>query len=162
MEGPIFSATFQNIAVTAAQDLFQLLTSSTTRIAIVEIDIGQFSDAGDAQDELLSLDLVRGNTADGSGGSAVTPVNLKPWSRTSPVTVARNNTTAASGGGAIVHSTSFNVRQGWYWKPEHNQMFDDRFFVEVSQRFCVRISAPTDSLSMQGTIKWQELGLMSG
>jgi hypothetical protein len=78
MNGPIFTATFSAIAVSAAQDVFELITGATSRIEICEVFLGQYSDVGDAAAEMLSVQIVRGHTVVGSGGAAVTPANLEP------------------------------------------------------------------------------------
>lgn len=162
MQGPIFTATFSAVAVSAAQDLFEIVAPANSRIAICEIDIGQYSDAGDAQAEMLSMQIIRGYTTSGSGGSALTPSNLSPWSRTSGATVEANNTTLVQDGtGAILHATSFNVQAGWYYRPKYDEKFDERIRLEVSTRLVVRITAPADAITMNGTLRYQELGLFA-
>lgn len=157
----VFTATFSAVAVSAAQDLFELVADSTSRVEILEIDIGQYSDAGDAQAELLGIQLIRGYTTSGSGGSVVTPRNFKPWSRAAVTTVEANNTTVAQDGTAhILHSTSFNVQAGFIYRPHRKEIKDDELIsLEASERFVVRITAPADAVTMSGTIKFREVGL---
>jgi len=153
---PVYTATFSAISVAAAQDLFELVAHASSRVEVCEIEIGQYSDAGDAEDEMLSLLVIRGNTTTGSGGAAVTPVNMAPWSRAAVTVVARNNTTVATAGSpATLLSTAWNVRAGWYWRPQPGE----RILMEQGQRLVVRTTAPTDALTMNGTIKFRELGL---
>lgn len=155
----VFAATFAAVAVSAAQDVFELVAHSSSRVEICEIDLGQYSDAGDAQDELLSIQIIRGFTTSGSGGSAVTPTNFAPWSRAAVTTVERNNTTVAQNGtGAILHATSFNVRAGWYYRPPPGE----RIYLDAGQRLVVRTTAPADEITLNGTIKFRELGLYAG
>ena len=71
----IFSATFSAVAVSVAQDVFELVAPSNSRVAIHSVSLGQYSDAGDASAELLSVTILRGHTTSGSGGSSVTPSN---------------------------------------------------------------------------------------
>jgi hypothetical protein len=47
----IFSASFSAVAVSAVQDVFELVAPSTSSVAIRSISLGQYSDAGDAQAE---------------------------------------------------------------------------------------------------------------
>lgn len=160
MNGPIFTATFSAIAVSAAQDVFELTAHSTSRIEVCEIVLGQYSDAGDAAAEMLSVQLIRGHTTPGSGGAGVTPSNFEPWSRAAVTVVARNNTTVASAGtGAILHAESFNVQGGWLYRPLKNEQDNERPKVEQGQIIVVRITAPADAVTMNGTIKFRELGL---
>jgi len=158
----VFTATFTAVAVSAAQDLFELVAPATSRLEILEIDIGQVSDAGDAAAEMLGITLVRGNTTSGSGGSTATPVNLKPWSRAAATTVETNNTTTASNGSPVtLYSTTFNVQAGWIYRPHRKDGLDDEIIsVAAGERFCVRITAPADEVTMSGTIKFREIGLL--
>ena len=47
----VFSAAFSAAAISAAQDLFEIVAPSDSRIRLLEIDIGQYSDFGDAAEE---------------------------------------------------------------------------------------------------------------
>jgi hypothetical protein len=154
--GGIFTATFSAIAVTAAQDFFEIVAGATTAVRIREIRIGQYTDFGDAAAEILPISLVRGHTTTGSGGAAVTPVNLASWSRASTCTVARNNTTIAANGSAVtLISDVMNAAAGWWYYPPEEEMI----WLEKSTRFCVRLlGAPADSLTMNGTIIFEEMG----
>jgi multidrug resistance efflux pump len=66
----VYTATFNAVAVTAAQDLFSIVAPSDGRVVIRELRIGQYSDFGDAQAEILPILLIRGYTVAGSVGSA--------------------------------------------------------------------------------------------
>jgi hypothetical protein len=167
MNGPIFTATFSAISVSAAQDVFELTTHASSRIEICEVVLGQYSDAGDAQAEMLSVQIIRGYTVAGSGGAAVTPGNFEPWSRAALTTVARNNTTLANTGTAVIlHAESFNVQGGFLYRPLKNHEDNERLKVEkdgaTNGLLVVRITAPSDAVTMNGTIKFRELGLVPG
>lgn len=153
----IFVATFAAVAVTAAQDVFEIVAPASSRLLIREIRLGQYSDPGDAQAEMLSVQIIRGYTTSGSGGGSVTPVNLSPVSgaAAATATVERNNTTvAADGTGAVLLADTFNVMGGWRYYP----VPEERIEVGVSQRLVVRITAPADSLTMNGTLVYEEIG----
>lgn len=155
----IYAATFAAIAVTAAQDVFEITAPSTSRLVIREIRLGQYSDPGDAQAEMLSIQIIRGYTTTGSGGATITPTNLAPESGAlaASSTVKRNNTTVAQDGtGVVLLSDAFNVMGGFRYYP----VPDERIQVGVSQRLVVRITAPADSLTMNGTIVFEEVGKM--
>lgn len=153
----IFVATFAAVAVTAAQDVFEIVAPASSRLMIREIRLGQYSDPGDAQAEMLSVQIIRGYTTSGSGGGSVTPVNLSPVSgaAAATATVERNNTTVAQDGtGVVLLADTFNVMGGWRYYP----VPEERIEVGVSQRLVVRITAPADSLTMNGTIVYEEIG----
>lgn len=165
MDGLTFTATFSSVALTTVpRDVFQVLAPTNSRLELCELELGQFSDAGDAQDELLSFEIIRGSTTSGSGGSPVTPVSHQPWSRASGTSVMQNNTTVASSGGVAeyLRATSFNVRAGLLYKPNESRSVrpsDERVFIEAGQRCAFRISAPADALTMNGTLVFKEIGL---
>jgi hypothetical protein len=151
----MYSATFQAVAVTAAQDLISLLASSTVRIKLHAAYIGQSSDAGDAQDEFLRIRIRRGMTTVGSGGGTFTPVDLGLTGTAAASTARINDTTAASAGTILeIHEECFPVRGGWVYMPTP----DMRPICEVSTRIAINLpAAPADSLTMSGTVYFEEL-----
>ena len=95
--GPVYVLTFSAIAVSAAQDVFELNVASTLRGAYLrEVRIGQYSDAGDAAAELLSVLVIKGYTVSGSGGAAVTPTPIDARSAAAASTACREFTTYLS------------------------------------------------------------------
>lgn len=153
--GRMYSAVSQGVAVTAAQDLMSLLATAAVRIKIHAIFIGQSSDAGDAQDELLRIRIRRGMTTVGSGGTTATPVDLALTGTAATATCRINDTTAASAGTIQeVHEECFNVRQGWVYLPTP----DMRPICEISTRIAVNLPvAPADSLTLSITVYFEEL-----
>ena len=158
----VYVATFNAVAVSAAQDAFEIVAPGNSRVAIREIALGQYSDAGDAQAELLSVLLIRGHGTAGSGGSVLTPVNLSPYT-SAPVagaTILANNTTlAATGAGApkTLRAGVWNLQAaggGWVYRPRTR----DRIVIEKSQRFVVRLTAPADAITCNGTLVFEEVG----
>ena len=152
--GAPYSATFSAIAVSAAKDLFEITAPSTHRVAIREIRVGQYSDAGDAAAEILSILIIRGYTTTGSGGAAVTPSLLIPSDGVAASTVKRNNTTvAADGTPLILMADAWNIQAPFLWLPDQNH----RLIIAPSQRLVVRITAPADSITTNGTLVFEEL-----
>ena len=151
----VFIVPFSGVAVTAAQDVFEIVTGATYRVAIREIRLSQYSDMGSAQSEMISVTIHRGHTVAGSGGASVTPINTSPWTGiTASTTAARNNTVVASGGSpSLLLADGMNVMAGWYYNWEK----DERILVNQSERLVVRISAPSDELTMNGTLVFEEL-----
>lgn len=156
--GTVYSAAFAGVAVTAAQDVFEITSPATTRVRIREIRLGQYSDAGDAASELLSVQIIRGYTVSGSGGSAVTPANMSQLTTlAASSTVEANNTTVANTGtGVVLYADAWNVQSGWWYAPSEPEMIA----IDVSTRLVVRISAPADSLTCNGTIVFEEIGFL--
>ena len=158
----LFSATFSAIGVAAAQDLFEIVAPATSRVLIHQIEFGQYSDFGDAQDELLSILIMRGHTTGGSGGATVPAENLanfESWGRDPTATVKRNNTTVASAGSPeTVYATAFNVRAGFLWPSAALSYLRQPITLEASERLVVRVTAPADSLTTNGTLVFEETG----
>lgn len=157
MAGRRYSVVFSAVAVTAAQDLFELTPADDKPVKIVGIELGQSSDAGDAADELLQLSIIRGFTVSGSGGSAATPAPLP-----SSVGVASgfaaevNNTTVANTGTSVtLMTTCWNVRAGYInWFPEGCEPGAG----QGNTTIVVRTTAPADSLTLSGTLYVEEAG----
>lgn len=153
MSGRMYSISFAAVAVSAAQDLFEITAPSSAGIALHALTLGQSSDYGDAAAEGLSLTIVRGYTTSGSGGSAATPRILVPGGSAASSSAEVNNTTVASAGTPVtLHADAFNVQAGYQyvWTPE------TRPRAAPSSRIVVRITAPADALTMSGTLYYEE------
>ena len=160
-DGPIFTATFSAVAVTAAQDVFEITAPSTSRVLIREIRIGQYSDFGDAQAEILSVLVLRGYTTTGSGGTTLTPANTRGHASapaSASVVKANNTTVAANGSPVTLLADSFNVQFGFRLNYAAEDAIALGYLLEPSQRLVVRITAPVDALTTNGTITYQEVG----
>lgn len=151
--GRVYSASFSEVAVTVAQDLFEIVAPADASVRVHGVTISQSSDAGDAQAEMGKILIHRG-TATGSGGSVVTPSPLSEGDAAFGGTVEANNTTQ-SVEGTVLHSEAFNVQIGFYYMPPP----EDRVEVSPSQLFIVELqAAPDDSLTMSGTIVFEAIG----
>lgn len=154
--GRIYTAVFNNVAVTAAQDLFEIVAPADSVVVVHDLHISQNSDLGDAAEEILRIELTSGHTTSGSGGSSVTPVPAQLQDSAFGGTCEANNTTQASGGTIVTHAVwNWNIRVGFdkIWTPE------TRPVVAPSRRVVVRLpAAPADSVSMSGTITFEEIG----
>lgn len=158
---PIYTAVFSGVAtgIATPQDVFEITTGTESRVSIREIRIGQFSDFGDAQAEILEVSILRGPAAtfaSGSGGTSATPVNLGSWSRAATAAVEVNNTTLAVGGTpdtALVDI--FNVAAGWwYYPPDAERIHMDSG--ANAERLVVRMTGAADDLTLSGTIVFEE------
>ena len=154
--GRVYSVNFENVAVTALQDLVEITPADDHPIKLLGIFLSQSSEIGDAQEEMLRVQILRGYTASGSGGSAQTPVPIDPGDAAATFAAEVNNTTIANTGSpAILHSESFNVRSGLahYWTPETALKAN-----QGDTTIAVRLLAnPADSVTMNGTLYVEEL-----
>lgn len=156
MDGVLYVGSVGAVAVTAAQDLFELNAGSAKPLVIHGFVLSQNTEEGDAQDELLHIRIRRGQTSSGSGGSAPTPVPLNPSAAAATFTMEANNTTQASGGTIVtMHEDAMNVRQGmpYMFPPELRPK------IPGGGRGCLElIDAPADSITFNMMIWVEELG----
>lgn len=154
MQGRTYTIVFSG-ALTAQADLFEITPADDKPIEICAVHIGQTSDAGDAQDEMIGFDIIRGHTTSGSGGSSATPTPISPADAAAGFTAEVGNTTIASAGTTTtLHSDAFNVRAGYTYVPP----MDCRPAASQANTTLVgRLSAPADSLSYKITVYVREL-----
>lgn len=149
----MYSAVFEEVAVTAAQDLFEIVAPSDAIVWIHSVSITQSSDAGDAQSEMLNLLYHRGSTS-GSGGSAVTPTPLNVGDSAFGGTAEANNTSQSTEGTKL-RAECFNVLAGYIWQPTP----EERICLSPSGRLIIELqTTPADSLTMSGTVILEEVG----
>lgn len=144
-------------AVTVAADLIEITPADDKVVEIISTNLHQTSDFGDAQDEVISVFWVRGNTTPGSGGATVT---ARPASRSDTAagfTVKGFNTTAASAGTPVNGPRhGFNVRGGLERPYVPSEIFDAS---QADTLLILRMAgAPADSLTIGGSICVRERG----
>ena len=109
--GRIYTVQFNGTAITAQQDLFEIVPAATDIVKIHEIGISQTSDVGDAEEELLSILLKSGQTTSGTPSTAVNIEKRLIGDATAGLTAEKNNTTKATAGTIVTHyAWSWNVR----------------------------------------------------
>lgn len=156
--GRIYSVPFSAVAVSAAQDLWEILVPSDAVLILHSVIITQSSDAKDEEEELLRVTIKRitGSPTSGSNGSSATPTKRSSGDSAAGVTAEINNTTRLSGGTAeIIHDEAFNIRSGFYYIPTPEQ----RPEISPGNYLLVGLeTAPGDALTMSGTLVFEELG----
>lgn len=155
MSGRVYAVPFAAVAITAAQDLVEISPADDKPVELIGWHIGQTTDAGDAQDELLQITVIRGHTSSGSGGSSVTPAPLSPNDAAAGFAAEINNTTIASAGTtATLFASAWNVRAGSdVWLPEDVRPRAS----QANTTLVVRMSAPADSITTNGVFWVREL-----
>jgi len=162
--GRAYALTFENVAATAAQDLFYI-KPTTDKICVIEAvylcNVGGTADAGDAQEELLRLVCNRlpSTVTVGSGGSASATGTLNPLAvndTAAGFTGRTNDTTVAttSGTARTLHADGWNVRVPYVWMPapEHRPMVANAEAIVFKM-----LSTPADSISISGEIIVREM-----
>ncbi len=157
--GRMYSAVFEAVAVSAAQDLFSLGSPTSGIGVLYSIVLSQTSDVGDAAEIIEEIRIITGNTTVGSGGSAPTAVP-RQLGDTPTVTVRANDTTEVSAGTAVTkHSDSFNVRVGWQYIPTPEERIIFNELIAGTKTFlAVQLpNAPASAITMTGTITFEEV-----
>lgn len=150
--GRIYSVSFDDVAVTAAQDLFEITAPSTGMAVLHSVRVGQSSEEGDAAAEMLHVTIQRA-TASGSGGAAATPRPHAVGHAASAVLAEVNNTTEATTLTPIIED-AFNVQVGWLYQPTP----EERIYVPPSGILVVTLpDTVADSITMSGTLTFEEL-----
>lgn len=154
--GRIYTAQFTDVAVTAIQDLFEIVAPADAIVVIHDVHFSQKTDVGDAAEEILNIQFTSGHTTSGSGGSSVTPVPRELGDAAFGGTCEANNTTQALSGTIVTRfSQNWNIRGPFdkIWTPE------TRPILSPSMRACFELPvAPADSITMSGTVTFEEIG----
>lgn len=156
--GRIYTGSVSAVAVTAVQDIFELLTPSDMVAAIHRLKIWQTSDVGDAAEEILDVlvNRVTGAPTSGLGGTTPTPRPHDQGDAASTCTLEANNTTQISGGTAVTLDVlAFNIRVGLdhIWTPE------ERIIISPATRLVVDLNtAPADSITLSASLTFEEIG----
>lgn len=149
-----YSVGFDAVAISAAQDLFEITPADDKPIRIAGLllsNVGGVADAGDAQEELLRLAIIRGFTASGSGGSAATPVPLGTTVAAVGFAAEVNNAGLATTG-----STTQPFQDGWNIRIPYQMFFPEELMIGAGQgntSIVVRlVTAPADAVTCSGTL----------
>ena len=155
--GGLYTVSFEDVAVSAVQDLFEVTVPANKQYVIHEVRVSQSSDAGDSESEQLLFKVKRhwNGQSSGSGGTAATPAALNGRDRTgtAPTGWEVNNTTQVSGGSsALTYVSAEDVQVGLSYTPKTG--FEP--IVVEEETFTVALAnAPTDSLTMSGVVVFE-------
>lgn len=160
LDGRLYSCSFAVTAATTQLDFFEITPADDKPVVVHAIFIGQTTEIGDAQEEMLAWSIQRGGTAmtSGSGGStAANGVGLGASGAASGFTFEALNTTVATfTAGVVLHRDAFNVRTGLQYIPTPETR------PNVSQAnggLVVRLdTTPADSISFIGSLLVEEQG----
>lgn len=156
-QGRIYTVTFSATAVTAQVDVFEIRPADDKPLEVLGLFIGQSSDFGDAQAELLAYTVIRGFTTSGSGGSTPTPAPVGRSDAAAGFSAETLNTTlATTGTTATLWADTWNVAVGEkLWLPDGCEWS----VTQADTSLVVRLAAaPADSLTMSGTLVVREQG----
>jgi hypothetical protein len=152
----LYTVTFNGVAVTASQDLFEVVAPADTILVVHDIHVSQLSEVKDAEEEELLLLWKSGQTTTGSGGSTPTAIPIEFKDPAFGGTVKANNTTKATAGTIVTHHS-------WHWNV---RMPFDRIFtpetrpvISPSRRATLELATVVaDSITMGGTLTFASIG----
>jgi hypothetical protein len=149
----LYSASIDALAVTLATDLFEVTVAADRPVRPYRMRLGQTTDLGDANEEVLRIGLYRAVTA-GSGGTALTENRYQEGDAPAPTATIIANHSTASTGGTLLEIIPWNIRipLDVVWLPEERPRVD-----ATEDPFSFRLlSAPTDSVTISGTLIYEE------
>lgn len=152
----MYSVSFNAVAVTAQQDLFEIVAAAGKNCRIHALYLSQSTEVGDTAEEGLNIIIKAGQTTSGTGGTAPTPVPQNVTDAAAGFTAEVNNTTKASTGTIVTHhADNWNVRVPYLWLPTPAMQIE----LTGSRRLTVELgTTPTDSITMSGTLYVEEFG----
>lgn len=151
-----YTCLLPSVARTVQFDPFEVTPADDKPITIHGIFLGQTTETGDAAEEQITVEILRGGTAmtSGSGGTgsvaAQAPVALDSADTASGATYdAGNETVATFTSGVTLWRDTFNVRTGYQmiFPPEDRPKCS-----QTNGGIVVRLSAPADSITWVGTL----------
>jgi hypothetical protein len=157
--GPVIhAANFSASAFTTATDIFEFTPVVDRAVYIYGMTLGQTTDLSDAAEEVLMIGLYRDVTA-GSTGTAATEYVYSNFSASaSPTLAVVSNRGTASTGGTLIDIIPWNIRIPlmWFPLPELRPKFSNIAAEGPVSSFRL-IAAPTDSLTVSGTLYWTSI-----
>ena len=158
MSGRRYRVQVTGVAISAAQDLWEILSAADSVTLVHAFHIGQSSDVGDAAEEIPSILVKRGigSVTSGTGGTTPTPQPDHDGDAAFGGTVEANNTTKmATGSGTIEQVGAFN----WNVRIPQEFPFLRPFVISPSNRLTFELeSAPGDALTVNLTLELEEIG----
>ena len=154
--GRVYATVFENVAVAAAQDFFEIVPADDKPCRLLSLELSQVTDVGDANEEMLRVKVIRGHATVGSGGGTDNETPVMTGDAAAGYVGGINNTTIASTGTPVdLWAGTFNIRVGLekVWTPETAPTAG-----QGDSTMVVRLMvAPGSSINMSGTINVEEM-----
>lgn len=151
----VYSTFFENVTITAVQDVFNLKAGAANGCELHQIDLSAGGVTAPAEIR-LRLKRLPATVTNGSGGSVPT-IGITDSGDTKAATAAvrANDTTQAttSGTAVILRAEQWNVLLPYQYLPAP----EDREVIQASEALILDIPGTPASTVVSGTIKWREL-----
>lgn len=153
MPGPIYTVSVSSAVSTGvAKDLFEVDASTTERLILRELVIGQHA-SSQGSTGFLQVLIWRGSTAACSGGSTATPIKRDARDRASN-SLATVSASSPSTGGDLIASLTWNTREPLVYRPDATE----RPITGLGDRINVRLGASHETILWNGHLKFEEAG----
>jgi hypothetical protein len=152
----IYSVTFENVTVSAAQDLLQIKGASNKMLRILRRWVGA-TDTTIPTGQMLRLRerILPATVTDGSGGSTPTPVKHDQGDAAATFTALANNTTPATTNGTavVVYTAGCHIFNGF------DDIHDDPPTVIPNASYVFELlSTVSGTVHLSGGVEVEELG----
>ncbi len=153
--GRLYSVSFQNVTISAAQDLFNIKCSASNIIAIQSVEIGQITGTSVAN-QRIRFRYVPTTVTNGSGGGAGTINKLVSGDAASNSTARINDTVQATSSGTILDlwNDSWNIINGYLWVPP---IPSRPIIIPPSAAFVLSLDSAPATIVTNATIVFEEL-----
>lgn len=150
----VYTVGFQNISVSAVQDLIALYAGANGAIEIISAWLEQVTQTSNGNLRLSWKRLPATVTA-GSAGSAGTVNKTRSGDAAATVTARTNDTTqATTGGTAVVMPDGWNLLNGYFYQPAP----DARIACNPSEALVLSLDqAPGSAVVVNGSVTFREL-----
>lgn len=153
-----YTATLFPQAVTASQDLFEVVSGSAKITRIIGIHLSQSTELGDTAEEQLTIMVRKQVDSSGSGGTTVIPGRMDQGDPNFSGTVEVGNTSKAGGSPDVstrigIHNWNIRAPLDIIYLPDMRPVLSpgERLVVELYQN-------PSDSITIGGYIEFEEIG----
>ena len=157
--GRIYQTMTAAVATTTAIDLWEILAATAKPVRVHSWSIFQTTDVGDAAEEVIRINEVRGvgTVTSGSGGTSPTIHPLDDHDAAVAATVEANNTTRMAAGTGTLETLS---ERGWNIRIPMEVIYtpETRPRVNPGDRWTLGIvAAPADSITISTSITFEEI-----
>lgn len=158
--GRMYTAQVSAVAITAAQDLFEIAAPADAVVVVHNWTVFQTTDTGDAAEEILRIETVRGvgTVTSGSGGTTPTAQPISDGDAAFGGTVEANNTTRLAAGTGTLETLG---QYGWNVRIPYTHVYtpEERPVISPSNRWTLSLpAAPADSLTTSAMVTFEEIG----
>lgn len=158
MYGRMFKATFNDVAVAAAQDLFYIKAGATQPVLLHSVQLSQKTLTA-WEGKNLRFQYKTGSVTAGSGGTSVTPrgSDAGGMAAAAAMTVRANDTTGATATTTTDEwSEEWVFTNGFLWVPADPR---GRILIKPTDGLVIRLdTAPSGSMTASGSLELEEIG----